>query len=77
MLTRVIMYMVGGTNMPMTPKEMVRLLKKIGFVEIRQKGSHLMMINYEIGKQTTVPMHRKDLSKGTERAILKQAGLLK
>ena len=77
MLTRVIMYMVGGTNMPMTPKEMVRLLKKNGFVEIRQKGSHLMMINYEIGKQTTVPMHRKDLSKGTERAILKQAGLLK
>ena len=77
MLTRVIIYMVGGTNMPMTPKEMVRLLKKNGFVEIRQKGSHLMMINYEIGKQTTVPMHRKDLSKGTERAILKQAGLLK
>ena len=63
--------------MPMTPKEMVRLLKKNGFVEIRQKGSHLMMINYEIGKQTTVPMHRKDLSIGTERAILKQAGLLK
>ena len=56
--------MVGGINMPMTPKEMVRLLKKNGFVEIRQKGSHLMMINYEIGKQTTVPMHRKDLSKG-------------
>ena len=69
--------MVGGINMPMTPKEMVRLLKKNGFVEIRQKGSHLMMINYEIGKQTTVPMHRKDLSKGTERAIFKQAGLLK
>ena len=69
--------MVGGINIPMTPQEMVRLLKKNGFVEIRQKGSHLMMINYEIGKQTTVPMHRKDLSKGTERAILKQAGLLK
>ena len=34
MLTRVIMYMVGGTNMPMTPKEMVRLLKKNGFVEV-------------------------------------------
>lgn len=63
--------------MPMTPKEMVRFLKRNGFVEIRQKGSHLMMINYETGKQVPVPIHRKDLPKGTERAILKQAGLLK
>lgn len=34
MLTRVIMYMVGGTNMPMTPKEMVRLLKKMGLLKL-------------------------------------------
>ena len=63
--------------MPMTPKEMVRFLKRNGFVELRQKGSHLMMINYETGNQTPVPMHSKDLPKGTERGILKQAGLLK
>ena len=61
MLTRVIMYMVGGTNMPMTPKEMVRLLK----------------INHETGKRTVVPVHGKDLKKGLEKAILKQAGLSK
>ena len=36
-----------------------------------------MMINYETKRQTTVPMHRKDLPKGTERMIYKQAGLLK
>lgn len=71
------MCLVGGSIMPMTPKEMVRFLKRNGFVEVRQKGSHLMMINYETGKQTPVPMHRKDLPKGTERSILKQAGLLK
>ena len=77
MLTRVIMYMVGGTNMPMTPKEMVRLLKKNGFVEVGQSGSHLKLINHETGKRTVVPVHGKDLTKGLEKAILKQAGLSK
>ena len=52
--------------MPMKPKEMIRLLKKNGFIKISQNGS---------GKQTTVPLHSKDLKKGLEDAILKQAGL--
>ena len=77
MSTRVIMYMVGGTNMPMTPKEMVRLLKKNGFVEVGQSGSHLKLINHETGKRTVVPVHGKDLKKGLEKAILKQEGLSK
>ncbi len=64
--------------MPMTPKEMVRFLKANGFEEIRQPGtSHLKMRNPHTGKQTTIPMHNKDLSKGLEQAILKQAGLKK
>lgn len=62
--------------MPMTPKEIIRILKKNGFKEIRQPGtSHLRMVNPETGKQTTVPMHSKELGKGLEQAILKQAGL--
>lgn len=62
--------------MPMTPREMVKLLKENGFEEIRQNGtSHRVMRNPKTGKQTTVPMHNKDLSKGLEQAILKQAGL--
>ncbi|WP_295496870.1 type II toxin-antitoxin system HicA family toxin [uncultured Streptococcus sp.] len=60
--------------MPMTPKQMVTHLKKNGFYEISQRGSHLKMRD-DKGRQTTVPMHNKDLSKGTEDAILKQAGL--
>ena len=60
--------------MPMTPKQMVKHLKKNGFYEISQCGSHLKMRD-DKGHQTTVPMHNKDLSKGTEDAILKQAGL--
>ena len=53
---------------------MVTHLKKNGFYEISQRGSHLKMRD-DKGRQTTVPMHNKDLSKGTEDAILKQAGL--
>ena len=60
--------------MPMTPKQMVKHLKKNGFYEISQRGSHLKMRD-DKGHQTTVPMHKKDLSTGTEDAILKQAGL--
>lgn len=61
--------------MPLTPKEMVKLLKKNGFVEVSQKGSHLKMRNDETGKQVEVPMHSKELKKGLEQGILKQAGL--
>ena len=60
--------------MPMTPREMISLLKKNGFVEISQNGSHIKMRNEETGKQTTVPYHSKSLKKGLEQAILKQAG---
>ena len=61
--------------MPMTPKEMVRLLKEYGFVEVRQNGSHKIFENKETGRKTTVPFHCKDLKKGTEQKILKDAGL--
>ena len=61
--------------MPMTPKDMVKLLKQNGFEEIRQVGSHLRMVNRETGAQTTIPMHNKDLGRGLEQAILRQAGL--
>lgn len=62
--------------MPMTPREMVKRLKANGFEEVRQSGtSHLILRNPNTGKQTTVPMHSKELKKGLEQAILKQAGL--
>jgi len=61
--------------MPLTPKEMVKLLKKHGFEEISQRGSHLKMKNEKTGHQTIIPMHNKDLGKGLESEILKQAGL--
>lgn len=61
--------------MPMTPKEMERLLLNNGFVFDRQKGSHKVFWNKETGKIAVVPMHSKDLKKCTEQRILKDAGL--
>lgn len=61
--------------MSMTPKEMVSLLEKNGFVKVRQKGSHAMYKNSNTNRKVTVPMHAKDLHKGLEYAIKKQAGI--
>ncbi|WP_115716752.1 type II toxin-antitoxin system HicA family toxin [Amedibacterium intestinale] len=61
--------------MPMTSKEMLKLLKQNGFVEIRQAGSHKILKNEKTNITVTVPFHAKDLPIGTEKKILKQAGL--
>ena len=63
-------------EMPLTSKQMIKLLESCGFKKVSQKGSHRKMKNDDTGKQTQVPMHgNKDLPIGTEKAILKQAGL--
>ena len=61
--------------MPMSPKEMLKLLKENGFDVISQNGSHVKLKNPETGKTVIVPYHSKDLKKVLEQAILKQAGL--
>ncbi len=61
--------------MPMTPKDMVRLLEQNGFAYISSNGSHRKYRNPATGKTVIVPFHAKDLKPGTEKNILKQAGL--
>lgn len=61
--------------MPMTSKEMITFLKKYGFETISQNGSHMKLKNPTTNKTVIVPYHSKDLKKGMEQAILKQAGL--
>lgn len=63
--------------MPMTSKQMIKLLKKNGFTYIESgDGSHKKFKNFKTGRTTTVPDHgSKDLSKALEHVILKQAGL--
>jgi len=62
-------------KMPMTPKDMIKLLKKNGFEVINQNGSHVKLKNFKTGNQTIVPYHSASLKKGLEQEILKQAGL--
>ena len=61
--------------MPMTPREMIKHLKKNGFEVVSQNGSHVKMRNDATGHQTVIPYHSASLKKGLEQAILKQAGL--
>lgn len=46
--------------MPMTPKQMVKLLEKNGFIKKSKSGSHQKMFNPVTNVTTTVPMHNKD-----------------
>lgn len=61
--------------MPMTSKEMIKLLESNGFKLVRANGSHHLFENKETNKRTVVPVHCRDLKKGTEQKILKDAGL--
>ena len=55
-------------------RDCIRALEKAGFVQIRQKGSHVFMRRANPFGQTVVPDH-KTLDRGTLRAIIRQAGL--
>ena len=59
--------------MPMTSKQMISLLQSHDFEAVRQKGSHVIMKRNDI--TVVVPLHNKDLGKGLENKILKDAGL--
>ena len=56
--------------------ELIKRLKRAGFIAVRQKGSHVRLEKSD-GNTTikiTVPMH-PELKKGTLNRILKDAGI--
>ena len=59
----------------LTPKKLTKLLEKRGFVLDRSKGSHHIYYHPETKRRVVVPLHKKDLPKGTLLEILKQAGI--
>lgn len=61
--------------MPMSGKEMLRLFEKMGWKQVRQKGSHVIL-HKEGELPETIPMH-KELKKGLERALLKRLEIKK
>ena len=61
---------------PLKPKEAIYVLKKLGFIERRQTGSHIIFRNSQSGKIVPVPSHsNKDLKLGTLRSIIRQSGV--
>jgi predicted RNA binding protein YcfA (HicA-like mRNA interferase family) len=60
--------------MNQTPKYLIGLLEKNGFIFKRSKGSHNIYYNPVNNKTVIVPIHgNKDIKKGTFLAILKHA----
>jgi predicted RNA binding protein YcfA (HicA-like mRNA interferase family) len=63
-------------NLPvLKPREIVLLLETLGFIEIRQRGSH-KQFRHADGRCTTVPFHAgRDISPILLRQIAKDIGL--
>jgi predicted RNA binding protein YcfA (HicA-like mRNA interferase family) len=60
---------------PVAANKLIKILEKEGFKVIRQKGSHVIMIN-EKKTRIVVPVHPgKDIKPGLSRAILREAGV--
>lgn len=54
-------------------REIVKILQRLGYVQKRQTGSHLIMYNPKRKKIIPVPIHTRELKKGLVRGIIKQA----
>jgi len=59
-----------------TCDELLRVLKKGGFVSKRQKGSHLTMWRESDKRRVTIPIHPgREVPIGTLRSILRDANI--
>jgi predicted RNA binding protein YcfA (HicA-like mRNA interferase family) len=57
------------------PREVAAILERLGFVEVRQRGSH-KQYRHPDGRTTTVPFHAgRDISPILFRQIAKDIGL--
>jgi predicted RNA binding protein YcfA (HicA-like mRNA interferase family) len=57
------------------PREVIAILNALGFVEVRQRGSH-KQFRHPDGRATTVPFHAgRDISPILLRQIAKDIGL--
>ena len=59
----------------MRAREMEKLIKKDGWYEVNQVGSHRHYKHPEKPGKVTIPFHAGDLDKGTVKRIKEQAGL--
>jgi predicted RNA binding protein YcfA (HicA-like mRNA interferase family) len=54
-------------------KELLRFLRKHGYEEIRQKGSH-RILSHPVRSMLSVPIHSGDVPRGLFLRLLKDAG---
>lgn len=57
------------------PREIVAALERSGFTIKRQTSSHVILYKAALRRPISIPIHSKDLPKGTLRAIIRQANL--
>jgi predicted RNA binding protein YcfA (HicA-like mRNA interferase family) len=59
-------------------REVCAILAAHGFIQVRQRGSHIVMQRSDGRGTTTVPVpDHKELKRGTLRSIVRQSGLEK
>ena len=57
-------------------QQLIRALKRAGFEELRQRGSHLHLRRIVDKRRVTVPIHKgRTVPTGTLRAILRDADI--
>jgi predicted RNA binding protein YcfA (HicA-like mRNA interferase family) len=57
-------------------ERLIRALKRAGFIEQRQRGSHLHLRRESDNKRVTVPVHKgRTVPPGTLRSILRDADI--
>ncbi len=60
----------------LTAKEIIKVLKQAGFIEDRQKGSHLILINPTTKFRAVIPIHAgKTINRPLLKTIIKESGL--
>lgn len=69
--------MVAFHELPtLKARDIIKALSRAGFVQHRQKGSHVILKHEDTGKRTVVPNHpRETISKALLTEIIEQAGL--
>jgi len=60
-----------------TPQEIIKILKKRGFVLDRVKGSHHIYYHEELRKRVIDPLHKRDIPEVTFYQIIKEAGIVR
>lgn len=72
--------------MPKLPRvkdsEVIRALERLGFIQVRQRGSHVVLKRQIVDENEAVielgcvvPLHNKTIAVGTLKSILNQAGI--